>query len=156
MRSALDLVTPNLHKRVEREQEWQKATMICSFKVEDQSSVCTKLKTRASVETWICQRSNGSSKIQSKAVEWGSDVALSPESVALLSRGRWRYTKCGNYRQIFSNNRIFSPSSFCIMRNQQKMLKQLPQIPIWQQMKVREEHVVTHYRIVDLRTDTPE
>ena len=42
------------------------------------------------------------------------------------------------------------PLSFCIMRSQQKMLKQLPQSPFQQQVKVREEHVVTHYRIVDL------
>ena len=43
--------------------------------------------------------------------------------------------------------------SFRIMRSQQKMLKRLPQIPFWQQVKVREGRVVTHYGIVDLQTD---
>ena len=35
------------------------------------------------------------------------------------------------------------------------MLKELPQTPLRQQVKVREEHIVTHYRIVDLQKDTP-
>ena len=43
-----------------------------------------------------------------------------------------------------------SPLSFHIMRSQQKMLKQLPQIPFCQQVKVQEEHVITHCGIVDL------
>ena len=42
------------------------------------------------------------------------------------------------------------------MNSQQKILKRLPQIPPQQQVKVREEHVVTHYGMVGLQTDTLE
>ena len=74
LRSALDLVKPDLHKSVEQRQEHQKAAcdqqaLIRSIKVGD--PVYTR--TYRPWATWepacMCQRSNGSSKVQSKAVE---------------------------------------------------------------------------------------
>ena len=113
VRSSLDLVKLDLHKRVERKQERQKAacdphTVICNFKVRD--LVYARNYTRADVGTWILTEVMGPRRYREKLLNEDRVGISTRISYVIVT---WKMTihnvtNSRRYRNLF-NNRRFSP-----------------------------------------------